>query len=78
MSLFNVMKNSLNYIFVKYSYENDSKKINITQNTKYPIKYIVYQAPLLNKIFYIPTDKLYYTGEKTYQPIKSWQEIYKN
>ena len=77
MNSFNLMKNLLNYTFVKYSYENKSTEINMIQyaDSKCPIKYLIYKLPLLNKIFYIPTDKLYHT-KKTYQPIKSWKDIY--
>ena len=75
-----LMRNPLNYIIPlqRYSYENKSTEINMVQyaDIKCPIKYIVYRSPLLNKIFYIPTDKLYHTSERTYYPIKSWREIY--
>jgi hypothetical protein len=77
MNPLNLVRNSLNYALVKYSYDNKSTEMNMIQyaDSKCPIKYLVYHSPLLNKIFYIPTDKLYHT-EKTYQPIKSWREIY--
>ena len=80
MNSFNLMRNPLNYIIPlqKYSHENIFNEINMVQyaNIKCPIKYIVYRSLLLNKIFYIPADKLYHTSERTYRPIKSWKDIY--